>query len=157
MSPDSSPRSASFRIWRFPLPHWRPVRPGHALPGFSQTQMHTWYWLKRRVSPIPGGWVIDQEFADQMGSVFLLAHGMGKPALRDAHIMDISILEAGISGRVWVRTRDWVAPWKAPGASRPVQAGGKREAAGNATFGTEEGEQSEHWQHGGNIKDWLKG
>ena len=26
-----------------------------------------------------GGWVLDQQFMDQMGSPFLLAHGLGKP------------------------------------------------------------------------------
>ncbi|MHC4323929.1 MAG: hypothetical protein ACYSUX_06625, partial [Planctomycetota bacterium] len=26
-----------------------------------------------------GGWVIDQQFMDQMGSPFLLAHGLGRP------------------------------------------------------------------------------
>ncbi len=27
----------------------------------------------------PGGWVIDQQFMDQMGSPYLLAHGLGEP------------------------------------------------------------------------------
>ncbi len=27
----------------------------------------------------PGGWVVDQQFMDQMGSPMLLAHGMGQP------------------------------------------------------------------------------
>ena len=26
-----------------------------------------------------GGWVVDSQFIDQMGSSFLLAHGMGRP------------------------------------------------------------------------------
>ena len=26
-----------------------------------------------------GGWVIDQQFMDEMGSPFLLAHGLGRP------------------------------------------------------------------------------
>ena len=26
-----------------------------------------------------GGWVLDQQFMDQMGSPFLLAHGLGRP------------------------------------------------------------------------------
>ncbi|MEI7928788.1 MAG: hypothetical protein WCH40_09575 [Verrucomicrobiales bacterium] len=50
--------------------------------------------------------------------------------------------------RVWVRTRDWVSPWKAPGAPRKFQVliHGKPLAT---TFGTE-GEQW-HWQDGGWI------
>ena len=30
-----------------------------------------------------GGWVVDQQFMDQMGSPYLLAHGLGVP-VRDA-------------------------------------------------------------------------
>lgn len=61
----------------------------------------------------PGGWVVDQQFMDQMGSAFLLAHGIGTP-VADAR----TEVEAPAVGayRVWVRTRDWVAGWKAPGA-----------------------------------------
>src|ERR1039458_2124192 len=60
-----------------------------------------------------GGWVIDQEFSDRMGSAFLLAHGMGTP-VAEAH-PDIDRPTPG-TYRVWVRTRDWVAPWQGPGA-----------------------------------------
>jgi hypothetical protein len=72
-----------------------------------------------------GGWVVDQQFMDQMDSVF----------------------------RVWVRTRDWVALRKAPGAPGKFQllVNGK---ALETTFGTE-GEQW-HWQDGGSI-DLRKG
>ena len=60
-----------------------------------------------------GGWVVDQQFMDQMGSPYLLAHGLGQP-VKDATTA-VSFPAAG-TYRVWVRTRDWVAPWKAPGA-----------------------------------------
>src|SRR3982750_4427148 len=60
-----------------------------------------------------GGWVVDQQFMDLMGSPYLLAHGLGEP-VPDAG-GDVSFPIAG-DYRVWVRTRDWVAPWKAPGA-----------------------------------------
>ena len=30
-----------------------------------------------------GGWVVDQQFMDQMGSPYLLAHGLGQP-VKDA-------------------------------------------------------------------------
>ncbi len=53
-----------------------------------------------------GGWVVDQQFMDQMGSPFLLAHGLGVPVA--AAEGDVK-LPAG-SYRLWVRTRDWVAP-----------------------------------------------
>jgi hypothetical protein len=59
------------------------------------------------------GWVIDQQFMDQMGSPFLLAHGMGVPV--DDASTTIHFPKGG-KYQVWVRTRDWVAPWNAPGA-----------------------------------------
>jgi hypothetical protein len=94
----------------------------------------------------PGGWVIDQEFVDQMGSPFLLAHGMGTP-VEDAHT--VAAIPASGTYRVWVRTRDWVAPWKAQGAP------GRFKLAINgkiheATFGTEGANW--HWQDGGSIE-----
>jgi hypothetical protein len=60
-----------------------------------------------------GGWDVDQQFMDQMGSPFLLAHGLGVP-VQDA----VTTARFPASGRyhLWVRTRDWVAPWKASGA-----------------------------------------
>ena len=59
-----------------------------------------------------GGWVVDPQFMDQMGSPYLLAHGLGVP-VKDAKT-EVTIPKAG-SYRVWVRTKDWVARWKAPG------------------------------------------
>jgi hypothetical protein len=56
-----------------------------------------------------GGWVADSQFMDEMGSPFLLAHGLGKP-VGDASTT-VSFRTTG-SYKVWVRTRDWVAPWK---------------------------------------------
>ena len=60
-----------------------------------------------------GGWVLDQQFMDLMGSPYLLAHGMGVPVADARTHVDFG---EGGRRRVWVRTRDWVAPWKAPGA-----------------------------------------
>ncbi len=94
----------------------------------------------------PGGWVVDQQFLDQMGSPFLLAHGMGAP-VADAHT-DVTLPAAG-AYRVWVRTRDWAAPWKGQGAPGRFQVviDGKPLAA---TFGREGMEW--HWQDGGTVK-----
>jgi hypothetical protein len=91
----------------------------------------------------PGGWVVDQQFMEQMGSPYLLAHGLGEP-VRDAR----TTVRFAAPGRyhVWVRTRDWVAPFKAAGAPGRFQVllGGK---ALESTFGTEGAEW--HWQDGG--------
>ena len=51
----------------------------------------------------PGGWVVDQQSMDVMGSAFLLAHGMGVP-VADA-ITTLAFPDAG-KYRLWVRTRD---------------------------------------------------
>ena len=93
-----------------------------------------------------GGWVLDQQFMDLMGSPFMLAHGMGVP-VQDAKTT-ITFDEPG-TYQVWVRTRDWVAPWNAPGAPGKFQliVDGKPL---ETIFGTE-GEPW-HWQAGGSVK-----
>ena len=55
-----------------------------------------------------GGWLVDQQFTDQMGSSFLLAHGMGKP-VADA-TTKTSIPRDG-EWHVFVRTWNWCSPW----------------------------------------------
>ena len=48
-----------------------------------------------------GGWVIDQQSMDQMGSPYLMAYGYGLP-VKDA-VTTINVLRKG-EYRVWVRT-----------------------------------------------------
>ena len=93
-----------------------------------------------------GGWVLDQQFMDQMGSAYLLAHGLGEPV---ADAVTSARFPAAGTYRVWVRTRDWVAPWKAPGAPGRFQLliDGKPL---RVTFGTEG--EAWHWQDGGTVK-----
>jgi len=55
-----------------------------------------------------GGWVVDQQFMDLMGSPYLMAHGMGKP-VEDAE-MTINFPETG-DYNVYVRTYNWTSPW----------------------------------------------
>ena len=54
-----------------------------------------------------GGWVNDTQFMDQMGSPYLLAHGMGKP-VADAKT---TFVANGGKYNVWVRTKNWTSPW----------------------------------------------
>lgn len=93
-----------------------------------------------------GGWVIDQQFMDRMGSPYVLAHGLGVP-VADASTV-VRNLKPG-TYRIWVRTRNWVAPWNAPGAPGKftVLIDGR---ALPAVFGTEGAEW--HWQDGGTIE-----
>ena len=62
-----------------------------------------------------GGWVVDQQSMDVMGSPYLMAHGMGIP-VKDATTL-VKLKKAG-TYRVFVRTRNWAARWStkdAPG------------------------------------------
>jgi len=101
-----------------------------------------------------GGWLVDQQSMDQMGSPYMLAHGLGHP-VKDA--TTIVRFAKGGDYRVWVRTRDWVAPWKSddtrpamkaqgcPGRFQLLINGGALETI----FGTERAEW--HWHDGGVI------
>ena len=66
-------------------------------------------WIEAESFTQLGGWVIDQQSIDQMGSAYVMAHGMGVP-VADAQT-NCEIPQAG-KWTVWVRTRDWTAPWK---------------------------------------------
>ncbi|MEY2750799.1 MAG: hypothetical protein RLZZ550_770 [Verrucomicrobiota bacterium] len=92
-----------------------------------------------------GGWKLDTSFTNIVGSPYLLAHGLGKP-VGDA-TGTIRIPAAG-EYRVWVRTKDWVAHWKAPGTPGRFQllVNGQPVAA---EFGNEGAEW--HWQAGGKV------
>ncbi len=59
-----------------------------------------------------GGWVIDQQSFDVIGSSYLLAHGMGK-AVQDA-TTTVNFDKTG-KYHVWVRTKDWAPFPKGPG------------------------------------------
>lgn len=92
-----------------------------------------------------GGWVVDQQAMDQMGSSFLLAHGLGNQVADATATVDFP---AAGAYQVFVRTRDWVAPWQVVGAPGRFQMliNGK---ALPETFGNEGAEW--HWQKGGSI------
>lgn len=100
-----------------------------------------------------GGWALDSQFMDCMGSGFLIAHGIGSP-VADA-VAKVVFLESG-TYRVWARTRDWVAPWKRPDTPTTKRAHGTPgifalhiNGKTVGTFGNE-GEHW-HWQDGGTI------
>ncbi len=59
-----------------------------------------------------GGWKLDTQFITEMGSPHLLAHGLGTP-VKDA-ATEVTFPATG-TYRVFARTKDWVARWKAPG------------------------------------------
>lgn len=48
-----------------------------------------------------GGWTLDPQFADQMGSPYLLAHGLGRPVANARTTVE---LPATGEYKVWART-----------------------------------------------------
>ena len=60
-----------------------------------------------------GGWVVDPQFVEQMGSPYLLAHGLGNPVEDANTTFNITLIG---NYHIWVRTKNW-APgnWEAPG------------------------------------------
>ena len=64
--------------------------------------------------------MLDAQFIDQMGSSYLLAHGLGNPVAEAR--TDVAFPESG-SYAVWVRTKDWIPAWN-PGRFK-VRVNGK--------------------------------
>lgn len=95
---------------------------------------------------VKGGWIVDQQYMDVMGSPVLLAHGMGVP-VADAETT-VVFPKSGVY-RVFVRTRNWAAPWTdqdPPGRFRLLVDGKALETV----FGTEG--KDWHWQSGGTVE-----
>ena len=99
-----------------------------------------------------GDWIVEQQFVLQMGSSYLLAHGIGTPLEKDA----VTTVEVPVEGdyHLLVRTKNWTAFWsegKTPGIFS-VKVDG---VADEAEFGTgcEGATRSEraawYWQQGG--------
>ncbi|MBP7949667.1 MAG: FAD-dependent oxidoreductase [Verrucomicrobiales bacterium] len=65
-----------------------------------------------------GGWTLDTQFIEIMGSPYLMAHGLGRPVADATTAVDIA---APGTYQVWVRTKDWVARWQAPGTPGKFQ------------------------------------
>lgn len=92
-----------------------------------------------------GGWKTDQQFIDQMGSPYLLAHGMGVPvpdATTHVHFPAPGVYYA------YVRTYNWTSPWskaKGPGQFR-LSVNGKRLEAVLGDTG-----DSWMWQEAGKV------
>lgn len=65
-------------------------------------------WIEAESFENLGGWVIDSQSIEQMGSAYIMAHGIGVP-VSDAE----TLCEIPSDGKyiVWARTRDWSAVW----------------------------------------------
>jgi len=89
-----------------------------------------------------GGWVIDPQYVFQMGSPYLLAHGMGKPVENAS--TTVQFPGTG-TYHIWVRTKNW-APgnWEAPGRFQLIVNGILIETI----LGTKSGW---NWQYAGEL------
>lgn len=90
-----------------------------------------------------GGWVVDTQAMDIMGSPYVLAHGLGEPVA--AARTKVAFPAAGVY-HLWVRTRDWAGP-NGPGKFR-LHLAGKPIAK---VFGAE-GDGSWQWHDGGTVE-----
>ena len=55
-----------------------------------------------------GGWSVDQQFTFEMGSPYLLAHGLGKPV--EDSFTEIEFRKKG-TYHIYARTYNWTSPW----------------------------------------------
>ena len=95
-----------------------------------------------------GGWGIDTQSVESVGSPYLIAHGWGKP-VADAK-MRVEFPEPGVY-KVYARTRNWVAPWTtdyAPGRFQIAIDGVKLPTE----LGTESVMWLWRWQSAGEIE-----
>lgn len=93
-----------------------------------------------------GGWMLDTEFIEILGSPYLMAHGLGTP-VPDA-TTTVQFPQTGV-WHVWVHTKDWTARWNAsgsPGAFQLLVDG----VAVKPAFGV--AGKDWHWHAGGTAK-----
>ena len=94
----------------------------------------------------PGGWVLDTQFIPIMGSPYMMAHGLGTP-VKDA-TTTVKFPSTG-KYQVFVRTKDWVAKFKAPGAPGKFQVAVDGKPL-EKTFGTTGADW--FWEEGGTVE-----
>ena len=98
-----------------------------------------------------GGWSVDSQFIDEMGSSYLLAHGLGKPVADASTTFEV---KKGGEYAIWVRTMDWTAKWTQQGSAGKFQLEIEVLSMRNRSpwlsepMGTD-GNSSWHWQKAG--------
>ncbi|MEP4808553.1 MAG: FAD-dependent oxidoreductase [Luteolibacter sp.] len=90
-----------------------------------------------------GGWKVDTQFIESMGSPYLNAHGLGKP-VEDAST-EVTVPEDG-EYKVWVRTIDWSKRLGRPASAGLFTLSIDGEKLGETLGG---GEPKWHWQLAG--------
>lgn len=97
-------------------------------------------WLESEQFDDLGGWTIDGQFIDQMGSPYLLAIGYGSPVKNAVTVVNVP--EKG-KYRLWVRTRDW-----APGHNDAGNFSVIVDGAGHKFRYGMDGNTEWHWERG---------
>ncbi len=120
-------------------------RPGLLLPlafALCSTAAGQVVWLEAEGFESVGGWQRDTQHVDTMGSVYLLATGLGRPV--DDAITQADIPAAG-TYRLWVRCRDWL-PSHSPGRFRVLVGGRPSDELGRAA------DDAWRWQAAGQFE-----
>lgn len=100
-------------------------------------------WLETEQFQDRGGWTIESQFIDLMGSSYLLAHGLGEP-VEDAKTR-VSFPKTG-KYHFWVRTKDWLPKGQGEGPGKfNVLINGMN---CGSDFGSD-GIREWHWVYGG--------
>ncbi|MDD4453517.1 MAG: FAD-dependent oxidoreductase, partial [Proteiniphilum sp.] len=94
-----------------------------------------------------GGWVVDQQFMDLMGSSYLMAHGLGTP-VSDA-TTTVNFDKRG-EYTVFVRTYNWTSPWTTKEGPGKFQLTVNGKALNNKILGTKS--NTWEWQEVGKVK-----
>ena len=93
-----------------------------------------------------GDWTVEQQFVLQMGSSYLLAHGIGTPLQKDA----VTTVTVPCDGEynILVRTKNWTKHWSdgpTPGIFSVLIDG----QSDGTTYGTDS--VNWYWQRGGKV------
>ncbi len=94
-----------------------------------------------------GGWVVDQQFMDLMGSSYLMAHGLGTP-VSDA-TTTVNFAKTG-KYTVFVRTYNWTSPWTSKEGPGKFQLKVNGKVLNNKVLGTKN--STWEWQEVGKVK-----
>ena len=95
-------------------------------------------WIEAESFEQKGGWLVDQQMIEGMGSPYLIAHGLGTP-VKDA-LTNVRI-DTAATYNVFVRTYNWTAPWHA--ATGP---GGFKVAINGKRLPVTVGQTGDQWQ-----------
>lgn len=96
-----------------------------AIAWLAQPLVAANIWIEAESFQEKGGWLVDQQMIEGMGSPYLIAHGLGTP-VKDA-LTKVRI-DTAATYNVYVRTYNWTAPWHpaaGPGGFK-VAINGKR-------------------------------